>query len=110
MDAARMGTLHAATLNQLVERITKVVVKPHQATPREVRAADEQFHLSFLPTYKLFCPPHVLLAKLFQRWFVPLGLPFTDTYSNHYIIIRTTTHHQGGEGHMSTKPSNAYCD
>eukprot|EP01062_Namystynia_karyoxenos_P016244 TRINITY_DN1591_c0_g1_i1.p1 TRINITY_DN1591_c0_g1~~TRINITY_DN1591_c0_g1_i1.p1 ORF type:complete len:899 (+),score=283.69 TRINITY_DN1591_c0_g1_i1:85-2697(+) len=87
LDMARMGILHAATLNQLVERITKIVIRPHVAQKKEERAADEQFCLSFLRTYKLFCSPQVLLAKLMQRFFVPLGLPLTDRYSNHYIFI-----------------------
>eukprot|EP01065_Artemidia_motanka_P023914 TRINITY_DN28567_c0_g1_i1.p1 TRINITY_DN28567_c0_g1~~TRINITY_DN28567_c0_g1_i1.p1 ORF type:complete len:778 (+),score=293.19 TRINITY_DN28567_c0_g1_i1:48-2381(+) len=87
IDAARLGVLHAASLNQLVERITKLVIKPHGGPRPEERAAEEHFALSFLRTYKLFCSPHVLLAKLFQRWFVPLGLPLTDGYSNHYVFI-----------------------
>eukprot|EP00756_Hemistasia_phaeocysticola_P002765 Hpha_TRINITY_DN11875_c0_g2::TRINITY_DN11875_c0_g2_i1::g.1978::m.1978 len=89
LDAATLGTLHAAALNQLVERMTKITIKPHVSQKKEERHAEEEFTLSFLRTYKLFCSPHVLLAKLFQRWYLPLGLPLTDHYSDHYIFINS---------------------
>ena len=87
VNIARCGTIRAASLNQLIERITKVIHQPHVSQARQQRQLDSQFVQSFLRTYKHFCAPHTLLAKLFQRWFVPMGLPFTDTYSNYYIMI-----------------------
>ncbi|KAJ9454621.1 Ras guanine nucleotide exchange factor K [Diplonema papillatum] len=87
MDIARSGSIRAASLNQLIERVTKVIYQPHVTQQREQQELDYQFVQAFLRTYKHFCAPHTLLAKMFQRWFVPMGFPFTDTYSNHYVMI-----------------------
>eukprot|EP01064_Diplonema_japonicum_P025935 TRINITY_DN3735_c1_g3_i1.p1 TRINITY_DN3735_c1_g3~~TRINITY_DN3735_c1_g3_i1.p1 ORF type:complete len:700 (+),score=134.24 TRINITY_DN3735_c1_g3_i1:91-2190(+) len=89
LDIARTGLIRAASLNQLIERITKVVY--HQPNVRqELSELEAQFVQAFLRTYKHFCAPHTLLAKLFQRWYVPKGLPLVDGYYNHYIMMNIT--------------------
>ena len=98
VNIARCGTLRAASLNQLVERISKVIHQPQtQRLVHEIQM-DAQAVQAFLRTYKHFCAPHTLLAKLFQRWFVPMGIPFTESYSNYFIMI-----HCGGSTKNSAK-------
>eukprot|EP01059_Diplonema_ambulator_P036763 TRINITY_DN9335_c0_g1_i1.p1 TRINITY_DN9335_c0_g1~~TRINITY_DN9335_c0_g1_i1.p1 ORF type:complete len:710 (+),score=211.39 TRINITY_DN9335_c0_g1_i1:21-2150(+) len=88
LDVARMSLIRAASLNQLIERITKVVYQSN--VRQELTDLESQFVQAFLRTYKHFCAPHTLLAKIFQRWSVPKGLPLTDGYYNHYIMMNTT--------------------
>eukprot|EP01063_Lacrimia_lanifica_P004911 TRINITY_DN12771_c0_g1_i1.p1 TRINITY_DN12771_c0_g1~~TRINITY_DN12771_c0_g1_i1.p1 ORF type:complete len:718 (+),score=270.58 TRINITY_DN12771_c0_g1_i1:72-2225(+) len=88
-NISRAGSIIAATLNQLVERITKVIHQPYVTEQRAHQEMDAQFVQGFLRTYKHFAAPQTLLAKMFQRWFVPMGLPFTDVYSNYYIMINS---------------------
>ena len=90
-DIARYCSLRAATLNQLVERVTKVIHRPNVNQTRDQWDAATQFTQAFLRTYKHFCAPHTLLAKLFQRWFVPMGLPFNPKYQDFYITIMCHT-------------------
>lgn len=68
------GMVLYGTLNQMVEQLTQVCVMP-LSTPRDIVLKSERaFSQAFLRRHRLLMPSHVLLAKLMERYLVPLSL------------------------------------
>ena len=81
------GKLRAASLNQLVEMMTPAYLTPHQSISRESELDQERFCVDVFLTHRMFTTSHVLLAKLLQRYFVPLDLPFSETFNRHNLVV-----------------------
>ena len=68
--------LRAAPINHLIERMTSVVVRPHSPQiPEQKIFQDTDLMNNFLATHRHFMSSYTLLAKLFQRFFLPLSFP-----------------------------------
>lgn len=68
------GMVLYGTLNQMVEQLTQVHVMPLSTPPDVIVRSERAFCQAFLRRHRLLMPSHVLLAKLMERYLVPLSL------------------------------------
>ncbi|KPI88867.1 hypothetical protein ABL78_2061 [Leptomonas seymouri] len=68
------GMVLYGTLNQMVEQLTQVHVMPLSTPSEIIMKSGRSFCQAFLRRHRLLMPSHVLLAKLMERYLVPLSL------------------------------------
>jgi hypothetical protein len=68
------GMVLYGTLNQMVEQLTRVYVMPLTTPPDIIIKSGRSFCEAFLRRHRMLLPSHVLLAKLMERYLVPLSL------------------------------------